>query len=164
MSFYHRDIRHYIGKRSTISVKSAVIVMNERDEILLLRKQGMDVWSIPSGRMKPGESAVDTAARELWEESGQTAREMRLLDLISGPRCMKKHLNGDEEYFVVGVYKALGLRSAIDLPSDNNESLRYFSLDQLPCMDTQSSYLLEKLEHRIFDCSTRESGVSQEGC
>lgn len=149
MSVYHRDVRQYIGKRTTLGVKAAVIVLNSNREILLLKRQGKDVWGIPIGSMKPGESMEDTASRELWEESGLIAEEMRLIDLLSGPQYVKKHSGGDEIYFVIGVYKASGLRSAIDLPVESEISLKYWDMENLPDMDTISVHLMDTIKKQI---------------
>ncbi|KKO53344.1 NUDIX domain-containing protein [Paenibacillus sp. DMB20] len=149
MNLYHRDIRQYIGKRSMIRVKAAVIALNESGEILLLKRQAKDVWGLPIGKLKPGESMEDAAARELWEESGLTADAMRLINLISGPQYMKKYRNGDEEYYVIGVYSASGLRSAIDLPPESDVSLKYFDLDLLPPMDSVTGPLIDMIRCQI---------------
>lgn len=149
MSVYHRDIRQYIGKRTKVRVKAAVIVRNGGGEILLLKRQGKDVWGLPIGRLKPGETMEDAASRELWEESGLTADDMRLVDLVSGPQYMRKHRNGDEEYDVIGVYAADGLRSAIDLPDNSDISPKYFELGRLPEMDSVTQKLMNALRGRL---------------
>lgn len=147
MSVFQRDIRPYVGRRSSIRVKAAVLVENESSEVLLLKRPGSGEWGLPSGNVKPGEALEDTAARELWEESGLVAENMRLLDLISGPRYVKKHPGGDEEYFVIGLYVADGIRSEINLPpgKDNEVSLKYFGLEELPKLDPLTAHLLEKI-------------------
>jgi len=144
MNVYHRDIRQYIGKRSVVRVKAAVLVLNEHGELLLLKRQNRDVWGLPMGNLKPGEALEDTASRELWEETGLTADKMRLLELVSGPEYMKKHLGGDEEYYVIGLYEATGLRSAIQLSMDAEISLKFFNRENLPQMDKITIRLLDK--------------------
>ncbi|GAB6931398.1 NUDIX hydrolase [Paenibacillus sp. JCM 10914] len=148
MSVYHRDIRQYFGKRSVVRVKAAVLVPNENGQILLLKRQNKDVWGLPMGNLKPGEALEDTASRELWEESGLTADDMRLLDLVSGPEYMKKHPGGDEEYYVIGVYEATGLHSAIHLSPSAEVSLKFYSLDEMPSMDAITIHLLDKIRNR----------------
>ena len=39
-------------------------------EILLIRRSGQNVWSIPKGQLSPFNSLVDTAAAEAFEEAG----------------------------------------------------------------------------------------------
>ncbi|NMO96263.1 NUDIX domain-containing protein [Paenibacillus lemnae] len=151
MGVFNRDIRQYLGKGSMVQVMAAAIVMNSQTEVLLLRRPGKEVWGLPIGAIKPGESMEDTAARELWEESGLHADQMKLLDLLSGPDYVKKHANGDKEYFIIGVYAAHGLSSAIDLPSASDVSLKYFNREQLPDMDQLTAHLMSKLAQQSYE-------------
>ncbi len=63
------------------------VVCLKGDEVLLIRRgrpprQGE--WSLPGGRIEPGERAVDAGLRELREETGVEARIVRLLDVVDG--------------------------------------------------------------------------------
>lgn len=49
-------------------------VNGERNEYLLLFQRGSRTWSFPKGHMEAGEDELDTAFRELREETGLTAR------------------------------------------------------------------------------------------
>ena len=71
---------------------------------------------------------------------------MRLLDLVSGPEYMKKQIGGDEVYYVIGVYEAIGLHSAIHLSPNTEVSLKYFDFQALPAMDAITVRLLDKIK------------------
>lgn len=43
-----------------------VIVLNESQQILLVKRKDVPLWDLPGGRVDPGESAV----REVLEETG----------------------------------------------------------------------------------------------
>ncbi len=63
------------------------VVCLRGDEVLLIRrgkppKQGE--WSLPGGRIEPGERAMDAALRELREETGVEAEITGLLDVVDG--------------------------------------------------------------------------------
>ncbi|HEY0600056.1 NUDIX hydrolase [Brevundimonas sp.] len=63
------------------------VVCLRGDEVLLIRRgrpprQGE--WSLPGGRIEPGERAVDAALRELREETGVEAEITGLLDVVDG--------------------------------------------------------------------------------
>lgn len=66
----------------------AVGVVCLRGEDVLLIRRGkpprMGEWSLPGGRIEPGERAIDAALRELMEETGVTARIIGLLDVVDG--------------------------------------------------------------------------------
>ena len=44
--------------------------------LLLCRKKGRDTWETPGGHIEKGESPLDAAKRELWEETGATGFEI----------------------------------------------------------------------------------------
>ena len=63
------------------------VVCLRGDAVLLIRRgrpprQGE--WSLPGGRIEPGERAVDAALRELREETGVEAQITGLIDVVDG--------------------------------------------------------------------------------
>ncbi|MEN9749282.1 MAG: hypothetical protein RL149_360 [Actinomycetota bacterium] len=69
----------------------AVIAINERDEVLMIRQYRHPVrellWEIPAGLLDvAGESAVEAASRELYEETGYLAGSIEpLIDFYTTP-------------------------------------------------------------------------------
>lgn len=68
-------------------VPAVGVVCLRGDEVLLIRRgtpPRRGEWSLPGGRIEPGERAADAARRELREETGVEARITGLLDVVDG--------------------------------------------------------------------------------
>jgi 8-oxo-dGTP diphosphatase len=58
-----------------VGVSAGAAIWNERGEVLLVRHTyGAMNWEIPGGAGEPGESPVETALREVLEETGLRCR------------------------------------------------------------------------------------------
>ncbi len=63
------------------------VVCIRGDDVLLIRRgkpPRAGEWSLPGGRIEPGERAVDAALRELREETGVEAEILGLIDVVDG--------------------------------------------------------------------------------
>ena len=102
------------------------VVCLRGDEVLLIRRgtpprQGE--WSLPGGRIEPGERAVDAALRELREETGVEAEITGLLDVVDGifPEAGR--------HYVLIDYAARW-RSGEPVAGDDAVEARFVTLDQ----------------------------------
>ncbi len=62
------------------------IVRDERGRLLLIRRghePGAGLWSIPGGRIEPGETDAEALVRELREETGLTVRTGKLAGRVT---------------------------------------------------------------------------------
>ena len=96
--------------------------------ILLVRQYrhaaGQYLWELVAGRIDPGEAPSTAARRELREETGYTARQLRkLLDVFPTPGFVSER---------IVVYLATGLRAGTAQPeSDEVITSRLFTLPEL---------------------------------
>lgn len=51
-------------------LKFAVIIAKSRDKYVFCKHKVRDTWEVPGGHREPGESILDAARRELYEETG----------------------------------------------------------------------------------------------
>ena len=143
---YISELRKYVGQKPIINTGATVIVINDKNEILLNLRTDTDTWGIIGGGMEPGESLEETAARELWEEAGLKVERFELLDVLSGKELFFRYPNGDETYTVAVVYKAVGVSGELKINDDESKSLQYFPLDKLPTLESRAEYVLHKIK------------------
>lgn len=63
------------------------LVCLKGDQVLLIRRGAPPregEWSLPGGRLEPGERLADAALRELREETGVEAELIGLVDVVDG--------------------------------------------------------------------------------
>ncbi|MBJ7447816.1 MAG: NUDIX hydrolase [Brevundimonas sp.] len=76
-----------MSKSAASPIPAVGVVCLRGQEVLLIRRgkpPRAGEWSLPGGRIEPGERAVDAALRELVEETGVTAQITGLIDVVDG--------------------------------------------------------------------------------
>ncbi len=146
---YISELRKYIGHSPVINTGATVIVLNDKNEILLNLRTDTETWGIIGGGMEPGESLEETAARELREETGLKAERFRLLDVISGKEMYFRYPNGDETYTVAAVYMAVGVSGEPSVSDDESSCLQFFPLGALPEMESRAEYVLRRVSDKL---------------
>lgn len=71
----------------TNPIPAVGVVCLRGDSVLLIRRgtpPREGEWSLPGGRIEPGERAMDAALRELREETGVEAEITGLIDVVDG--------------------------------------------------------------------------------
>jgi ADP-ribose pyrophosphatase YjhB (NUDIX family) len=129
---YIEDLRKAVGSRPLIMVGAGVLLLNQEEQLLLLRRTDNEAWSIPGGAMEPGETLEQTARREMEEETGLVPVELDLVSVFSGPEFFYRYPNGDEVYNVSAVYMAAEVQGSWEIDPQEHHLARFFDLDSLP--------------------------------
>lgn len=87
-----------------------------------------DIWSLPGGKIEPGETAADTALRELAEETGVRARLLGVIDINDviirdGDGALKAH-------YVIAAHAGLWIDREPVAASDAADA-RFVPIDQI---------------------------------
>ena len=86
-------------------------IAHQQNRILFCKWRDENIWVVPGGRVEPGETAEETAHRELLEETGATLQNLEVLCYI---HCFMYNL----EYWGIAY---LGEIKALGSPTDLNE-------------------------------------------
>lgn len=141
---YLANLRKYVGHQPLINIGATVIVLNERNEVLLNLRSDTKTWGIIGGGIELGESLEQTAARELLEEANLTAERFELLDLLSGEDLYFKYPNGDETYTVIALYLAVNVSGKLKINDGESYKLQYFPLNKLPELERRAEYAIKR--------------------
>ncbi|HIC7210610.1 NUDIX hydrolase [Burkholderia stabilis] len=128
----------------------AAAVIVQREYVLLHRVDGDDFWSLPGGRVEPGEPAAHTVVREMREEIGASVRAGKML-------CIAENFytHAGRQHHEVGVYFTAELETGSPLSdvttahrgaeADKGLTFAWFLRDRLSEIDVQPAFLRELL-------------------
>ncbi len=132
MSSYIMDLRKTVGHRPLLQVGASVIVEDKNGRVLLqLRKDTME-WGYSGGSVELDEVVEEAAARELFEETGLTAKNLILFGIFSGPDTHCVYPNGDEVSNVDIVYICRDYEGELTCQPEEVCELRFFEIDEIP--------------------------------
>lgn len=131
MKEYMKEMRKLVGTRPIIMCGSSVIIYNPAGEVLMLHRTDNDSWCFPGGAIELGEKVEQTAAREVFEETGLIVDNLNLFGVFSGEELYYKYPNGDEVFNVDIVYMSDSYKGERRL-NDEGMDIRFFKIDELP--------------------------------
>lgn len=124
---YISELRMELGSRPLIVAGSGVIVVNDKNEILLGKRTDNGYWDYPAGSMEIGESFEECARREVLEETGLYCDDLEFLMNLSGKESFYEYPNGDKVYLTAMIYICRdyghwNLRGSIEYSKDEQNS------------------------------------------
>jgi ADP-ribose pyrophosphatase YjhB (NUDIX family) len=105
------------------------LVLNEREEVLLVREKEDGLWTLPGGWVDVGEAPSEAVEREVKEESGYEVRAVRLLALWD----RDKHPHPPLPFHVYKIYFECDLLGGKPLTvSTETAGVGFFATSALP--------------------------------
>ena len=131
MSGYIMDLRKVVGHRPLMQCAASVIIVDDKGRLLLGRRTDNHLWGYSGGSMELDESAEECARRELLEEMGIHADELKFFMVNSGPETHYIYPNGDEVSNVEIIYLCRKYHGTPVRQEEEIEELRYFELSEI---------------------------------
>ena len=120
-----------MGKPVTPLVACDVFVLNEKNEVLLIRRTDNGFWALPGGCHDLGETARECAERECFEESGYRVRATELLGHFSSLRYPYVNYPWKENEFCHLLFRA-EVTGGSPATSSETSAIGWFAEDALP--------------------------------
>ncbi len=124
-----------MGDAESVLLLSKVVVVNENNELLVLRRSetaphGAFTWDLPGGLVNYGEDPAQAAMRETREETGILLDEVRIAAVTAG-------IAGS--YIVKFTYVATVEKGAVHL-SYEHDRFKWVALDAVDALDMPAPY------------------------
>lgn len=80
---------------NSVVPSTTAVVTDKHDRIVLIRRRDNDLWALPGGGMQLGESIVDSAVREVKEETGLDVEVTGLIGVYTNPHHVMAYTDGE---------------------------------------------------------------------
>ncbi|WUH96834.1 NUDIX domain-containing protein [Spirillospora sp. NBC_00431] len=108
-----------------------VVVANDNNEILLIRRTDNDNWAVPGGAIDLGESVAQAAIRETNEETGIDCEITGIVGIYSDPKHVIHYTSNDEvrqEFSILLTGRPVGGKPT---PSDESREVHWVALGDI---------------------------------
>ena len=141
---YISYIRSKVGNDKVIMNFAGGILADEEGRVLLQLRGDKKTWAIPGGAMELGETSLQAAVREFYEETGIAVEAKRLLNVYTN--FDESYPNGDKVQTVVFLYELQALENFDISNFHNEETLRlgFFSKEEIAELENVSD------KHRLM--------------
>ncbi|MGM0641588.1 MAG: NUDIX hydrolase [Thermotogota bacterium] len=129
---YIFDLRKHIGSKPIIMVGAGVVILDDKNRILLQRRKDNNSWSLIGGSMEPGETFEETAIREAKEEAGIDINSLKPIKVFSGKEMHHKYPNGDEVYNVASIFLVTSYTGEIIVNDHESHEHKFFDIKEIP--------------------------------
>ena len=148
---YIEYIRGKVGSDLVILNAGACAILDDAGRVLLQKSMDNQKWSFPGGYMNLGESAAETAVREVREETGFAVEIDALLGIYS--KYYEAYENGDRVQPVLHMFVAHAVGGRTVGVNDESEAVAWFDMDRLPPMiNRQHQDAMDDLQSGLRGC------------
>lgn len=132
MDNYIKKSRKKVGHDELILNYAGCIITDKNNRILFQKRSDCNQWGFLGGMMEFGESAEETAVREVKEESGLDVKIISLFGVYS--KYFAEFSNGDKVQTIVHMFKAEVVGGELIDSNDETLELKYFDVEAVPSL------------------------------
>jgi ADP-ribose pyrophosphatase YjhB (NUDIX family) len=129
---YIKELRSRVGNMPINLCAVGTIVLNEKNEILLIHRSDNECWALPAGCLELGERIEDGARREVFEETGLVLGKIEFIGVYSGRDMHYTYPNGDEIYAVTNVFKSNDYTGTTNPDGVESKDVKFFNKNNIP--------------------------------
>jgi ADP-ribose pyrophosphatase YjhB (NUDIX family) len=138
------DLRAKIGHDLLWLTGITGVVLNDREEVLLVRRADTGHWSLVAGILEPGEQPAVGLVREIQEETAVEAIVERLVSVQA--LSPSSYPNGDQVQFLDLCFRCRALHGTPRVNDDESLDTRWWPIADLPPLtDREREYIQNAL-------------------
>jgi ADP-ribose pyrophosphatase YjhB (NUDIX family) len=126
------ELREKIGHDLLWLTGITGVVLNDAEQVLLVRRVDNGRWSLVAGILEPGEQPAVGLAREIQEETAVVVEVERLLSVQTLPPS--SYPNGDQVQFLDLCFRCRPLHGEPRVNDDESLDVAWFPLSDLPAL------------------------------
>ena len=132
MGDYIKDIRKLIGNMEVQMIGVCALIINEKNEVLLIERTDNDRWSLPGGGLELREKVISGLKREVFEETGIEILDFELIGIVSGEDGLLIYPNKDVVCYTSLVFLVKKYQNEILIHSSEAKSIKFFNKNNIP--------------------------------
>ena len=135
---------------NSVVPSTTAVVTDEQDRILLVKRRDNDLWALPGGGMDLGESIVETAVREVKEETGLDVEVTGLIGVYTNPRHVMAYTDGEvrQQFSLCFTTRLVGGQLQVDSESTDIAWTHPRDIESVKMHPSMRLRIQHYLEHR----------------
>lgn len=129
---YISQIRNQIGNQKMIGTGIIAIILNSKEELLLVRGKASGDWGLPAGSQELDESIFDCLKREVKEETNLCIISATPMAIYSDPKFSFVTENGHAYQPFIVAFLVDQWTGTLLTETSETQDAKFFSLDVLP--------------------------------
>jgi 8-oxo-dGTP pyrophosphatase MutT (NUDIX family) len=146
--FKLKPLKEYLLNSPKKRVAAAMVILNSKNQLLIVKPTYKDHWSLPGGVVERDESPLDACIRETFEEIGLKLKpkELLLTRYVKKPELENEFIHF---LFYAGKIECKKIKY-IKLAEDEIEKFKFVNFDQIVKYNKRFSAYIVKYKKQII--------------